>query len=55
MKLRYFLFMSLFPVLCQGQIVKNFEQKTDQVNVVLPEGTLSIHPIADNAVRIQIL
>ncbi len=53
MKLRYFLFMSLFPVLCQGQIVKNFEKKTDQVNVVLPEGTLSIHPIADNAVRIQ--
>jgi alpha-D-xyloside xylohydrolase len=53
MKYKYFLIISLFPVLCQGQIVKGFKQASDRVDVTLTEGTLSIYPITENAVRIR--
>lgn len=53
MKLRYFLLISLFPAFCQGQVVKSFKQLSDRVNIVLSEGTLSISPISDNAVRVK--
>jgi len=53
MKIKFFLLISLFPAFCQGQVVKNYEKKTDQVIVVLTEGTLNICPVADNAVRIR--
>jgi len=53
MKLRYFLLISLFPAFCQGQVVKSFKQLSDRVNIALSEGTLSISPISDNAVRIK--
>ena len=53
MKLKYFLLISFFPFLCNGQVVKSYEQKDDQVTVVLTEGTLGICPLTDNAVRIR--
>jgi len=53
MKLKYFLLLSLFPVLCQGQVVKSFKQVNDKVNVTLRGGTLSICPLTENAVRIK--
>ena len=53
MKFKYFLIIGLFPVLCQGQVVKSFKQARDRVDVTLSEGTLSIYPITDNAVRIR--
>jgi alpha-D-xyloside xylohydrolase len=53
MKLKFFLFISLFPFLCQGQIVKGFKQATDRVNVTLSEGTLCICPLTGNAVRVK--
>lgn len=28
----------LLPLLCQGQVVKSFEQSTDGINVTLPNG-----------------
>jgi len=53
MKLKFLLLAGLFPLLCQGQIVKSFKQLSDRVNVTLAEGTLSISPLSDNAVRIK--
>jgi len=53
MKLKFLLIISLFPFLCQGQIVKSFKQMRDRVIITLSDGTLSISPLADNAVRIK--
>jgi len=53
MKLKILVLAALFPLLCQGQVVKSFKQLSDRVNVTLADGTLSITPLADNAVRIK--
>ena len=52
-KFKFLLFFSLFPLLCQGQAVKGFQHLPDKVNVTLADGTLSISPLSDNAVRIK--
>jgi hypothetical protein len=41
----------LFLSFCVGQAMRRYEQLSDRVNVALPEGTLSICPLTDNAVR----
>ena len=53
MKLKVILIFNLFPLLCQGQVVKGFKQLSDRVNITLSDGTLSIAPLSDNAVRIK--
>ena len=53
MKLKCLLIISLFPLLCQGQMVKSFKQLPDKVNVTFSDGTLSISPLSDNSVRIK--
>ncbi len=53
MKLKHALIISFFPFLCQGQVVKSFKQLSDKVNVTLSDGTLTIAPLSDNAVRIK--
>lgn len=53
MKIKYILIICLLPFLCQAQVVKSFKQLPDRVNVTLADGTLSISPLADNAVRIK--
>ena len=53
MKLKLFLIISIFPLFCQGQAVKDFKQLSDRVNITLSNGTLSISPLTDNAVRIK--
>lgn len=53
MKLRYFIIISLFPVLCQGQVVKSYEQVAEGINVTLTDGVLGIYPLSENAVRIR--
>lgn len=53
MKLKFFLIISLFPLFCQGQVVKGFKQFPDKVNITLSDGTLSIYPLTENAVRIK--
>ena len=53
MKLKCLLIISLFPLLCQGQMVKSFKQLPDKVNVIFSDGTLSISPLSDNSVRIK--
>jgi alpha-D-xyloside xylohydrolase len=53
MKLKHVFILSFFPLLCQGQGVKSFRQLSDKVNVTLSDGTLSIAPVTDNAVRIK--
>ena len=42
----------LFPSLSAGQAVRGLEQLSDRVNITLSDGTLSIRPLTDNAVRI---
>jgi alpha-D-xyloside xylohydrolase len=53
MKLKFLLIISLFPFLCQGQVVKGFKQLSDKINITLSEGTLSICPLTENAVRVK--
>jgi alpha-D-xyloside xylohydrolase len=53
MKMKLFLVIILFPFFCQGQVVKGFKQLSDRVNVTLSDGTLSICPLTDNAIRIK--
>ncbi len=53
MKYIYILLISLFPMICNGQAVKNYKQLTDRVNITLSEGTLSIRPLTENAVRVN--
>jgi alpha-D-xyloside xylohydrolase len=53
MKLKILLIAGLFPLLCQGQVVKGFKQLFDRVNITLADGTLSIAPLSDNSVRIK--
>jgi alpha-D-xyloside xylohydrolase len=53
MRLRYVFIISLFPFLCSGQTVKGYVQTRDGVNVTLPDGTLGIYPLSDNAFRIK--
>jgi len=53
MKLKLLLIICFSPFLCLGQVVKSFKQLPDRVNVTMSDGTLSISPLADNAVRIK--
>lgn len=53
MKLKYLSIVCLFPLLCHGQVVKSFKQLPDRVNITLSNGTLSISPLTENAVRIK--
>src|ERR1035437_8330054 len=53
MKLKFFLIIGLFPILCQGQVVKGFKQLSDKINITLLEGTLSIGPLTENAVSVK--
>jgi alpha-D-xyloside xylohydrolase len=53
MKIKFFLIVVLFPVLCQGQIVKGFKQFSNRVNISITDGTISIIPLTENAVRIK--
>ena len=45
--------ISLFPVLCQSQIVKSFTREKDKVSIALTEGKISIYPLQDRVVRIR--
>lgn len=53
MKLKLLLVISLFPLLCQGQVVKGFKRLSNKVNITLSDGVLSISPLTENAVRIK--
>ncbi|MBN2012227.1 DUF5110 domain-containing protein [candidate division KSB1 bacterium] len=53
MKLLNFLIISLFPVLCHGQVVKDFKQLPDRIEVTLSDGTLGICPLTENTVRVK--
>ena len=45
--------LSLFHSFCMGQVIRGFKQLSDRIDISLPEGTLSICPLTDNAVRIK--
>jgi alpha-D-xyloside xylohydrolase len=53
MKSIFILIISLLPVICHGQDVKSFKQSKDRIDATLSEGTLSIYPLTDDAVRIK--
>lgn len=53
MKIKYLLIACLFPLLCQGQVMKSFKQLKDRIDVTMSDGTLSIYPFTENAVRIK--
>jgi alpha-D-xyloside xylohydrolase len=52
MKLRLFLIISFFSLLCQGQVVKSYKRFSDKVDITLSDGTLRVSPLTDNVVRI---
>lgn len=47
------MFITLFPILSQGQVVKEWKQKPDRIDVYFSDGTLSICPLTENAFRIK--
>jgi alpha-D-xyloside xylohydrolase len=49
----FFLILSLFTSLCQGQVVKGIKEINDRVEISLVEGILSVIPLTENAVRIR--
>ena len=53
MKLRCICLAFIFPIVCQGQVVKSYNQSSNGVNLILSDGTLSLSPLAENAVRIK--
>jgi alpha-D-xyloside xylohydrolase len=53
MKFKYLLLIYLFPIFCQGQVVKGFKQQNDKIEVNLSNGTLSICPLTESVVRIK--
>jgi alpha-D-xyloside xylohydrolase len=53
MKRIFLLITGLYSVFCQGQAVKDYKQLPDRVIINLHEGTLSIYPLTENAVRIK--
>ncbi|MGA7162082.1 MAG: TIM-barrel domain-containing protein [Bacteroidota bacterium] len=53
MKLIFSLTFIAFSAVCQGEVVKGVKQITDRVTVTLTEGTLSICPLTNGAVRIK--
>jgi alpha-D-xyloside xylohydrolase len=53
MSLRYLFIISLFPFICKGQVVKNYQQANDGITITLSDGTLGIYPLSENAVRIK--
>ena len=53
MKIKLLMLISLFPLICQGQVMKGFKQLSDRVNIFLSEGTLTVTPLSGNAVRIK--
>jgi alpha-D-xyloside xylohydrolase len=55
MKRILWLVVFLLPSLCLAQAVRGYEQLSDRVKVTLTDGTLSICPLTDNAVRIKFL
>lgn len=53
MKLKIILMTLLFPMLCNGQVVKSIEKLSDRVNVTLADGKLSVIPQTNNTIRIK--
>jgi alpha-D-xyloside xylohydrolase len=53
MKIIYILLSCQVLLLSQGQNVNSYKKLADRIDVSLAEGTLSICPLADNAVRIK--
>ncbi|MGE5796599.1 MAG: TIM-barrel domain-containing protein, partial [Ignavibacteria bacterium] len=53
MKLKYFFIITLLPILCLAQVVKDFKQVSDGIEVTMKDGTLSISPLTEDAVRIK--
>ncbi|MDP4271864.1 MAG: glycoside hydrolase family 31 protein, partial [Bacteroidota bacterium] len=53
MKRRIILIVFLLPTLCYGQLFRGYNQLADRVNISLPDGILSIRPLAENAIRVQ--
>ncbi|MBN1144641.1 MAG: DUF5110 domain-containing protein [Bacteroidales bacterium] len=46
-------FISLFPVLCQSQVVHSFTRENDKVSINLTEGTIGIYPLQNHVIRIR--
>jgi alpha-D-xyloside xylohydrolase len=55
MKRVLLLIIGLLPPPCEGQVIKDFKHLSDRIDITLTEGTLSIRPLTDNAVRIKFL
>lgn len=53
MKLKLIITVFLISTLSQGQSFKSYNQVSDRVNITLNDGTLSIRPLTENAIRVQ--
>jgi alpha-D-xyloside xylohydrolase len=53
MKIKWSLLLIMIPLLCTGQVLKNYKKSSDGINITLVSGTLKISSLSDNAVRIR--
>jgi alpha-D-xyloside xylohydrolase len=53
MKFKYLTLVCLIPVLCDGQVIKNFQTILGGIKVNMKEGSVIISPLSDDAVRIR--
>ncbi|OCX53007.1 glycosyl hydrolase family 31 [Mucilaginibacter sp. PPCGB 2223] len=52
-KRAFFLLITLIPVICFGQVYRNYRLQKDQLSIFLTEGRLDIKPLSAKAVRIR--
>lgn len=48
-----FLIFIVLSAFCAGQTMKSYKQSAEEINIKFTDGTLSIFPMTDNAVRIR--
>ena len=53
MRIKQLFIISLFPILCQGQVFKSYDQTKEGVSISLSDGTLKVYPLTENAVRVK--
>lgn len=53
MKHIFVLLITLIPILSQAQAIRKVNKTATGVEITLPDGVLSLHPMSDNAIRVR--
>lgn len=55
MKVYLLMVISLYSIVCQGQVVQKINKVENGVELLTTDGTLAIYPLSDNAIRVKLL